>query len=91
MGTLKAIVKKKQSVVRFERSLALEKIKQRKAETRRKIEWGGLVVKSAMSDYPKDIILGALLHARKEIEAQPGTKDLYQSIGKAAFMNYGEK
>jgi hypothetical protein len=42
----KALIKAEQKVARLERNLALEKIKTRKAETRQKIELGGLVVKA---------------------------------------------
>ena len=90
METHKKIVKKSQDIARLERKLAIDKIKKRKAETRRKIEFGGLVVKANMDDCSKDIILGALIHAREAIETEPATKSLYQSIGKSAFMNYGE-
>ena len=90
METNKKIVKKSQEIARLERKLALDKIKKRKAETRRKIEFGGLVVKASMDDYSKEIILGALVNAKKEMDKEPATKALYQSIGKSEFMGYGE-
>ncbi|HAT7074085.1 TPA: conjugal transfer protein TraD, partial [Legionella pneumophila] len=46
MTMLKQIEKEKQNLARCEKSLALEKIKIRKTDTRRKIEFGGLVIKS---------------------------------------------
>jgi len=91
METHKKIVKKSQDIARLERKLALDKIKKRKAETRRKIEFGGLVVKAKMDDCSKDIILGALIRAREAIETEPAAKSLYHSIGKSAFMGYEEE
>jgi len=88
METHKQIKKKTQEIARLERRLALERIKKRKAQTRRKIELGGLVVKAKMDHYAKDIILGALIHIQQELEKESGTKRLYQSIGQAAFMNH---
>ena len=88
METHERIVKKSQEIARLERKLARDKLKKRKADTRRKIEFGGLVIKANMADYSKEIILGALVNARKEIEKEPATQTLYQSIGKAEFMGY---
>lgn len=83
------IKKKQQEIARLERNLALDKIKKRKSETRRKIELGGLVIKAKMDKYPKDIILGALLSAAAELKNNEGAKLLYQSLGKAEFLEYG--
>ena len=88
MGTHREIKKKEQDIARLERKWALDKIKKRKAETRRKIEFGGLVVKAKLDDCSKEIILGALIHAKQEIEKEPAAKSRYQSIGQSAFMGY---
>ena len=88
MQTNKQIKQKEQMVARLERKLALQKIKQRKAETRRKIELGGLVAKANMDRYPKDVILGALIHAKQQMEKESGAKILYRSIGQSAFMEF---
>ncbi len=90
MDTHKKIMKTSQAMAHLERQLAIEKIKKRKAETRRKIAWGGLIVKANMDDYSKEMILGALIQARKAIEKEPATQWLYQSIGKSAWMGYGD-
>lgn len=79
-----------QQIARLERNISLQIIKRRKAETRRKIQFGGLVVKAHMDEYPKDVILGALLYAKENIEKEPGTLTLFKSKGEAAFMKYGE-
>ncbi|KTC98703.1 conjugal transfer protein TraD [Legionella erythra] len=59
--TIKTKIQKQQQVIaRCEKSLALEKLKKRRADTRRKIELGGLVIKSGMDGFNKTVILGGL-------------------------------
>lgn len=79
------IKKQEQLVARYENKLAYEKLKQRKLDTRRKIELGGLVIKSGMNEYDKAIILGALIHAVQSLEREPHVQQLFQSLGEAAF------
>ncbi|RAP36675.1 conjugal transfer protein TraD [Legionella quinlivanii] len=67
MDITKQIAKQKQIVCREEKLLMVEKLKKRRDETRRKIELGGLVVKSGMDAYNKAIILGALDYIQKQI------------------------
>ena len=84
------IKKEQQRIARLERNLALAKVKQRKADTRRKIEFGGLVIKAGMGEYSKDIILGALIDAAEALQKDQGAKLLFESKGQAAFMDYTE-
>lgn len=79
------IEKEKQIIIRCERSLALEKLKKRRADTRIKIEFGGLVIKSRFNLFDKTIILGALLYARELIEKDSSYIELYKSIGVSQF------
>ena len=88
METQKKIKQTLQKVAKLERQLARDKLKQRKAETRQKIEFGGLVIKAGMQAYSKDVVLGALLQAKERLQNEPGTESLYQSLGQAAFMQY---
>lgn len=90
MTTLTKLQRTEQKIARAERELARTKLKERKAETRRKIEWGGLVVKAKMSAYPKAIILGALLDALENLQNDPAAKNLYQAKGEAAFLDHKE-
>ncbi|HAT9038830.1 TPA: conjugal transfer protein TraD [Legionella pneumophila] len=60
MTMLEEIEKEKQLIAQCERSLALEKLKKRRADTRRKIELGGLVIKSGMGKFDRSVILGSL-------------------------------
>lgn len=86
MDSTHKLKKKAQQLAALERNLALEKVKKRKAETRRKIELGGLVIKARMDLYSKDVILGALVHSSQELKREVGTKLLYQSLGQSVFM-----
>lgn len=80
------IRKQEQRIARAENSLALEKLKKRRADTRRKIELGGLVVKSGMDGFNKSIVLGALTHALGLMEKEEGYKKIFESIGDAEFL-----
>ena len=87
MSTLDRITKEEQRIARLENALSREKLKKRKQDTRNKIEWGGLVVKSGMHQLSKDIILGALIHAEQLIENDPSYLTLFEGIGEKAFLN----
>jgi hypothetical protein len=83
----RAIKSEQQKIARLERSLAFEQDKKRRADTRRKIEFGGLVIKSAMDSWNKSIILGALTHAMQLIEQDNNYLTLFESIGDNLFLN----
>jgi hypothetical protein len=82
----KQIEKAKQRIARLEKSVALEKLKARKADTREKIQYGGLVKKSKMMDYSKDVVLGALIHCYELLEQEPEYVELFGNKGKQAFL-----
>jgi len=88
METQNKINKKTQTIAKLERQLIIEKIKDRKKQTRRKIEFGGLVIKAEMDKFSKDIILGALISIRKEIQKDKNIKSVFKSIGNESFMKY---
>ncbi|HAT1676568.1 TPA: conjugal transfer protein TraD [Legionella pneumophila] len=77
----KQIEKEKQLIARCENSLALDKLKKRKADTRRKIELGGLVIKSKMNMYSTPIILGALCYTAQLIGKNNSYKCLFDELG----------
>jgi hypothetical protein len=54
----------------------------RKADTYRKIQLGGLVIKAGLSDEDPAVVLGALVHA---LEANPNARTRYKALGDAAF------
>jgi len=74
-------------MARCEKSLALEKLKKRRTDTRRKIELGGLVVKLGMDGFNKSVILGALSHAMQLIENDENYLPLFESVGDALFLS----
>lgn len=86
MATFKKIEKEKQMIVRCEQSLALEQLKKRKADTRHKIELGGLVIKSKLNTYSKSIIFGALKYAQQLIETEEKYLKVFESIGDYHFL-----
>ena len=86
MTTHVQIIKQQQQVARCEKSLALEKLKKRRADTRRKIEFGGLVIKSGMDGFNKSVILGALSHAMQLIESDADYLNLFESMGDNLFL-----
>jgi hypothetical protein len=81
MTMLEQLEKEKQMIARCEKSLAMEKLKQRRADTRRKIELGGLVIKSGLSTYNKSVILGALIYSLQLIKRDANFNTIFQSIG----------
>jgi len=85
MDTREQIVKQKQSIARCENSLAQDKIKKRRADTRRKIELGGLVVKAGMDGFNKSVVLGAIVHSMQLIESDESHVMLFESVGNNLF------
>lgn len=81
------IKSQQQKIARLEKDIAVERLRQRRADTRRKIEWGGLVVKSAMNGHNKSIILGALIHAMRLIKDDQKQLELFEEIGDTAFLD----
>lgn len=88
MSVLDGVVKQKQTLAKLERTLARQKIKERKADTRRKIEFGGLVIKAKMDEYPKAVILGALLDAMENLNRDDNCYQLFKTKGEVAFMGF---
>ena len=86
MATLDKIKKQQQRIARLEKSQAMEKVRARRADTRRKIEFGGLVIKSGMGDFSKAEILGALVYAADLIEKDPNYLNNFKAIGDNEFL-----
>ena len=90
MKTSDPIIKCQQQLNRHQDRLSREKLKQRKKDTRRKIEFGGLVIKAKMDQFSKAVILGALLDAIDRLNDEPQLKAYFHSKGEASFMGYGK-
>jgi len=88
MKTSDQILKYEQKLNRHQSQLNREKLKQRKSDTRRKIELGGLVIKANMDNFSKAVILGALLDSIERLNDEPHFKVYFQSKGEAGFMGY---
>lgn len=87
MEILNEIKKEKQLIAYQEKLLALEKLKKRRADTRNKIELGGLVIKSGMHSYNKAIVLGALAHALELVKQNDSHQSFFENIGVKLFDN----
>ncbi|KTD47880.1 protein TraD [Legionella quinlivanii] len=87
MDITKQIAKQKQIICREEKSLMIDKIKQRRAETRRKIELGGVVIKSGMGDFNKSVILGSLNYAYEILISEAVYKELFEIKGEQLFLS----
>lgn len=86
MDIFDEIKTQKQTIARCEKILTQEKIKNRKSATRRKIELGGLVIKSGLDSYDKSIILGAMYYALQQITQDRHYLKLYETAGKNLFL-----
>lgn len=83
------ISKAEQKIAKLERHYTLEKIKERKKETRHKIQLGGLVIKSGMDKFSKNIILGALIDALENLDRDEDFQRLCQHKGEVGFRQTG--
>lgn len=86
MTTLKQIEKEKQTLARCQQSYALDQLKKRKADTRRKIELGGLVVKTGLDCFGKAVVLGALVYVVELIEQESHLVEKFKDIGQENFQ-----
>ena len=86
MSMLDKIQKEKQVIARCEKSLAVEKLKKRKADTRRKIELGGLVIKAGMNGFNKSVVLGALDYSSKLLTQDETNVALFEARGNKLFL-----
>lgn len=80
------IKKQVQLLARCEKSLALEKLKKRRADTRRKIELGGLVIKAGIDSFNKAIVLGALDYAVHLLQSDRDYTAVFQARGEQLFF-----
>ena len=78
-------------LARIERDLGRLRMNARREDARRKIQLGGLVIKSGMADYPASVILGALTLAAAALKGPnaDAAKARFEAAGDAAFSNDG--
>jgi hypothetical protein len=65
----------------------------RKADTRAKIQLGGLIVKAGLGSEQAPVLLGLLLAAAKALSGPDGTaaRERWRQAGERAFAVYGGK
>lgn len=63
-----------------------QQFQERRRDTRKKIELGGLVIKAKIDHLPKDILLGALVHVAEQLEFDQNLEVLFQKKGSLAFL-----
>jgi len=64
----------------------------RREDAHRKIQLGGLVIKSGMADYPPSVILGAMVLAENALKGANGAAALarFEAAGDAIFKQHIE-
>ena len=85
-STQSKIKKEQAKLNRLHLLSAKQKLQERRLDTRKKIELGGLVIKAGLQDLPKDILLGGLLDLVEKLNAEPALETLLQAKGKNAFL-----
>ncbi|HAT1993832.1 TPA: conjugal transfer protein TraD [Legionella pneumophila] len=90
MTMLEQIERERQLIARCEKSLALDKLKKRRADTRRKIELGGLIIKSGLNIFNKSVILGGLDYIFEMANNDANYLSFFESRGKQLFKMTSE-
>ncbi|WP_133139671.1 conjugal transfer protein TraD [Legionella genomosp. 1] len=86
MDITKQIIRQKQVICRDQKLLTVEKLRKRRADTKRKIELGGLIIKSGLDSFNKAILLGAFDYLHQAITDSPEQRELFQQQGELIFM-----
>lgn len=73
-------------------SLARARDDWRKADTRRKIRLGGLVIKAGLDDESEAVILGVLLDAAANLQGPNGSeaRKRFEEVGSRALLTTGD-
>jgi hypothetical protein len=91
-GEASKLPRLRQRLARTERDLGRLRMNARREDARRKIQLGGLVIKSGMADYPASVILGVLTLAAGALKGPNAgaTKARFEAAGDEAFSDDGE-
>jgi hypothetical protein len=91
-GEASKLPRLRQRLARTERDLGRLRMNARREDARRKMQLGGLVIKSGMADYPASVILGALTLAAGALKGPNAgaTKARFEAAGDEAFSDDGE-
>jgi hypothetical protein len=90
-GETSKLLRLRQRLARTDRDLGRLRMNARE-DARRKIQLGGLVIKSGMADYPASVILGALTLAARALKGPnaDAAKARFEAAGDEAFSDDGE-
>jgi hypothetical protein len=90
-GETSKLLRLRQRLARTDRDLGRLRMNARE-DARRKIQLGGLVIKSGMADYPASVILGALTLAAGALKGPnaDAAKARFEAAGDEAFSDDGE-
>ena len=82
-----ALKREKQRQNRLELNLAFQRDQFRKADVRRKIQLGGLVVKADLADESTTLLLGLLLEAKEKLDSAQNEqyREAWSKRGDEAF------
>jgi hypothetical protein len=91
-GETSKLLRLRQRLARTDRDLGRLRMNARREDARRKIQLGGLVIKSGMADYPASVILGALTLAAGALKGPnaDAAKARFEAAGDEAFSDDGE-
>lgn len=78
------IIRQKQKIPRNELDLNRERERLRKADTRRKIQLGELIVKAGLEEESTNVILGLLCEQKINLVAK---RDHWRKLGDVKFQN----
>lgn len=67
-----------------------QQFQERRQDTRKKIELGGLVIKAKIDHLPKDILLGAFVYISEQLELDSKLEILFEQKGSLAFLETKE-
>lgn len=89
MSTTKQLIHSTRKLARLESNLMREREQQRKQDTRRKIELGGLIIKANLDGLSKAQLLGLLVEAASKIAGDSRSPILqhWRQTGDQAFKD----
>jgi conjugative transfer protein TraD len=76
---------KKALEAKISREQGLLRERERKARTRRLIEFGGLVAVAGLDQETKDVVLGLLLDGARRLQEEPQVRQRWQALGVREF------
>jgi len=76
------MIHQKQLLVRETLNLMRDREQLRKADTRHKIQLGGLIVKAGLGEEPSNVLLGLLCDAKAKLQTE---RDRWRLIGDKEF------